>query len=490
MKTEFSLTGALAAALLFGPMTGSFEAAGGERPSATDVAIALKKAATFYRSQVARHGGYVYYYSLDLRRRFGEGVASADQIWVQPPGTPTVGTAYLTAFEATGDRFYLDAATEAAEALIHGQLKSGAWTNCIDFDPHGQRVSLYRNGKGRGRNFSSLDDDQSQSAIRFLMRIDAAHSFKHPRIHEATRVALNALLEAQFDNGAFPQGWDGPSERNKPLIHARYPDYDWRTEGRIKNHWDMYTLNDGLAGSVSKVLIEAHRTYGDERYKEALTRLGDFLLLAQLPDPQPAWCQQYGYEMYPIWARRFEPPAVASRESQDVLETLLTIHACTGNAKYLQPIPTALSYLRRSLLPDGRLARYYELRTNRPLYMQRRGKVYSLTHDDSNLPKHYGWKTESRLDEIAARYDALTQGPRKSIAPRSAVDLATRVRSAIASLDSKGRWISTFQDEPLVGAPKFRPGDRYISSAVFSDNLRLLSEYLLSLEGRPKPNAR
>ena len=36
-------------------------------------------------------------------------------------------------------------------------------------------------------------------------------------------------------------------------------------------------------------------------------------------------------------------------------------------------------------LPDGRLARYYELGANRPLYVQRRGKVYSLTYDDSAL---------------------------------------------------------------------------------------------------------
>ena len=76
---------------------------------------AMKKAATFYHDEVASHGGYVYYYSLDLQQRWGEGKASPDTIFVQPPGTPTVGMAYLKACEATGDRFYLDAAREAAE---------------------------------------------------------------------------------------------------------------------------------------------------------------------------------------------------------------------------------------------------------------------------------------------------------------------------------------------------------------------------------------
>ena len=90
----------------------------------------MHKAATFFRSKVASHGGYVYYYSIDLKQRWGEGVATSEQIWVQPPGTPTVGVAYLRAYEATGNRFYLDAATEVAETLVYGQLESGGWTNC------------------------------------------------------------------------------------------------------------------------------------------------------------------------------------------------------------------------------------------------------------------------------------------------------------------------------------------------------------------------
>ena len=79
----------------------------------TRVAAATYRAAGFYRNQVASHGGYVYFYSLDLKVRWGEGLATADQIWVQPPGTPTVGMAYLKAYEATGKQFYLDAATKA-----------------------------------------------------------------------------------------------------------------------------------------------------------------------------------------------------------------------------------------------------------------------------------------------------------------------------------------------------------------------------------------
>lgn len=90
-----------------------------------DVRAAMKKAATFYREKLASHGGYVYYYTPDLKERWGEGKADVDTLFVQPPGTPTVGLAYLKAYAATQDKWYLDAARETALALVAGQLQSG-----------------------------------------------------------------------------------------------------------------------------------------------------------------------------------------------------------------------------------------------------------------------------------------------------------------------------------------------------------------------------
>src|SRR4051812_14595758 len=215
----------------------------------------MRKAAEYYRNKVALRGGYVYYYSPDLKLRYGEGIATPTQIWVQPPGTPTVGLAYLAAYRATGDKFYLDAAREAGEALMYGQLKSGGWQNCIDFDSRG-RVNLYRNGKGGGQNNSTLDDNISQSAIRFMARLDEAFEFKDPKVHDSATIALEALLKAQFANGAFPQIWTGPVAPVE-VKKASYPDYDYRNEGKVKEYWNMFTLNDGLAGTVSDTLLTA-----------------------------------------------------------------------------------------------------------------------------------------------------------------------------------------------------------------------------------------
>lgn len=436
---------------------------------------AMRKAADFFRGKVAQHGGYVYHYSLDLSQRWGEGVATKDQIWIQPPGTPTVGMAYVKAYQATQDPFYLEAATDAVLAVVHGQLKSGGWTNSVDFNPKSKGTAEYRNGKGRGKNNSSLDDGQSQSAIQLLVQVDQAHNFKHLAIHESAIVALNALLDAQFPCGAFPQVWTGPVQPH-PTAKANYPEHDWRTEGRIKNYWDMYTLNDNVTGYVTDTLINAYQVYDDQRYLDSVKKLGDFLLAAQMPEPQPGWAQQYNYEMQPIWARKFEPPAVASDETQEVLMTLMKISELTNDKRYLAPIPTAASWLRRSLLKDGQLARYYELKSNRPLYMTRSGDKYSLTYDDRNLPSHYGWKTPSRLADLSAEYARVRAGKPKA-APSQQL-LARQVQEVIKSLDTEGRWVSTFNGERLVGQFKAPVGTRYISSQRFSDNLSLLSDYL------------
>lgn len=67
----------------------------------------------------------------------------------------------------------------------------------------------------------------------------------------------------------------------------------------------------------------------------------------------------------------------------------MRLYIRTGGRKYLAPIPRALAYLKASQLPDGLLARFYELKTNKPLYFT---KDYQLTHDDSDVPTHYGFK--------------------------------------------------------------------------------------------------
>lgn len=447
---------------------------------------AMVKATRFFHGEVATQGGYLYEYSADLKSRRGEGDATATEIWVQPPGTPTVATAFLSAYEATGERMFLDAARDAAYALIHGQLQSGGWAASIDFDPNGKRADRYRNGKGRakGKNYSTLDDDKTQSALCFLIKIDKQLGFQDAKIRQSVQVALDALLNAQFANGGFPQGWKEPVAV-QPVIRASFPDYDWRTENRIKEYWDYYTLNDGLAGTVVRTLIAAHQTYGDDRYRQAMIRFGDFLLLAQLPEPQPAWAQQYNFEMHPMWARKFEPPAVAGVESIDAIDTLLTIHEATGQAKYLDATTPAIQWLKRSKLPDGQISRFYELRTNRPLYFVR--DTYELTYDDSNLPTHYSFKSKPGIEKIESRIAQIKENGRTKPSVSSLKSLAADAQKLIAQLDAAGRWLVGPDGKPLEANVQIDPSKAVISSATFSKNLTRLAQYVRVAEAASKP---
>ena len=80
----------------------------------------------------------------------------------------------------------------------------------------------------------------------------------------------------------------------------------------------------------------------------------------------------------------------------------MDIYQQTGKPKYLSPLPKAIAYYRSSLLPDGKLARFYELKTNTPLYFT---SDYVLTYSDDDMPTHYEFKTVNRLDGIEEEYE-------------------------------------------------------------------------------------
>ncbi len=464
-------------------------AAWAEAPDGKEAAGALRRAVEFYRTKVAAHGGYVYRYAADLSKREGEGKTDPDTVWVQPPGTPAVGLALVDAYERTGERFLLDAASDAAECLVRGQLRSGGWTNSIEFDPDARRKFAYRVDPPRAKafNVSTFDDDKTQSAMRFLIRFDQATKFKNDRVHEAILFALDSVLNAQFPNGAWSQGWDefpDPKDDRLRPKRASYP-ADWPREYPGGKYWFHYTFNDNTVSDTIDMLLLAARTYGEPRYRAAALRAGDFILLAQMPDPQPAWAQQYDYDMHPVWARRFEPPAITGSESQRLISVLLRIYVETGDRKYLEPVPRAIEYLKRSRLPDGKLARFYELRTNKPLYLTRK---YELTYDDGDLPTHYGFKVDGRLDAVEREHQRVarltpdqleaerTPRPRRPEKPDS---LAGQVRSVIESLDQRGAWV---EDGRMSYHGKDDDTREIIDSRTFIRNIGILSRYLAAVQ--------
>ena len=525
----------------------------------------LRKAVEFYRTKVATQGGYHFAYAEDLSYGRSEMSEGPTRVEIQRDGTPLVGLAYLDAYAATSDAYYLDAARDVARALVKGQYCSGGWDYYIEFDPSKRAQFPYRADASCARRDATgserpttLDDNVTQAAVRVLMRVERELGFKDAAIHEAARFALDSLVKAQYPNGAWPQRYSQfPAASDFPVTRASYP-ASWERKWPGASYYTHYTFNDNSIVDAMDAMLEAARIYNEPRYLAAAEKSGEFILLAQMPEPQPGWAQQYDRDMHPAWARQFEPPSITGGESQSALRALLLLYRETGNRKYLEPIPRALAYYKRSMLPDIAnpseirrracpanapcVARFYELRTNRPLYITKGTRVtavgqgvtnvdgYELSYSDASVITHYAVLTSgSGFAAIEREFDAVQKGEAASLrrpdrlrglspwaearaggmaAAGDRGALASRVRAAIDALDARGAWVeegaigksdrlvSVFAGRDLVvmlgGKPLTvkendtvevfagpeAPRQRIIRSSTFAENVGLLSAYL------------
>ncbi len=478
-------------------------------PKPDTVKTALVKAVKFFHENASSHGGYVYWYSSDLTLREAEAIPDPDTIWVQPPGTPAVGLAFLDAYEATKDPACARAALDAARALTLGQLHSGGWYYSIHFGKSNRSEHAYRRdldgtlktdptpAKERSntggwdvwkkrdfkKNVSTMDDDVTQAALRLLCRVDRAMDFKDEIIHESTLYGLDALLGVQFPNGAWAASFDrfpdaSPDPAKYPVIPASFPD-TW-SQKWPKDFTGCYVLNDDLTATALETMLLAWQTHGDERYLASAKKAGDFFLLAQMPDPQPAWAQQYDAAMQPSWSRQFEPTALCGRESQRLLWSLLRLTEATGDQKYLSPFPKALAYLKSCLTKNNTLPRFREIKTNQPIFFTRGkgGKGWELTFEEKRLADNYGWFIASELNEIEATYLHVKAGGKiGDLSKRSPDELTAQAEKILAAQDPRGAWTEpgTIRD---ASGKKTDPKGGIIASLTFEENVRVLVEYL------------
>ena len=154
------------------------------------------------------------------------------------------------------------------------------------------------------------------------------------------------------------------------------------------------------------------------------------------------------------------------------METLIKIARYTGDKKYLEPIPRALEYLKKCLLPDGRVARYYEFKTNKPLYMDAQ---YQLTYDDSAAPSHYGWKQPARFEQIEKAYQDARSGA------------ATRPRTGPSGQESGGERPQDHPGARRGGAVDHRPTRESVSSGSRSSPPRSATSPATSSAATSRP---
>ena len=466
-------------------------------PDRSRVLDAMKRATAFMVEHVAVSGGYVWTYLPDLSRRWGEIEARSTMSWMQPPGTPSMGHAFLDAYHATGDEYYYRAAEQVAGALVLAQHPSGGWNYAFDtagpaslaawYDTVGRnawRLEEFQHDWGN----ATFDDGGTAQSAAFLLRLyleKRAATYKG-----ALDKAIQFVLDSQHPTGAWPQRFP-PAAR--PFVHHGRPDYT-----------SFLTFNDDATSGNVELLVTCFQALGDPRLLSPIRRGMDSFVAAQQPAPQAGWALQYTPDLKPAGARTYEPAALATHATASNIEHLLRFYGLTGDPKFLARIPEALDWLDSVRLPSDVAAiagagrthpTFVEAGTNRPLYVHRRGSnvvngEYYVDGDPRNTIGHYSSFRQvdvARLREAYAAARALAPaeaakgsvllpgaGPvplpryftvREPVAfgPDAGMPPAAGAARAIASLDAQGRWIvplgSTSHPYRGDGAKEITPGD-------------------------------
>ncbi len=452
-------------ALLLAGVSGLGPAQSAAAPGRAEVEATMRRATEFMVDKVSYRGGYLWNYLPDMSRRWGEMEARETQIWLQPPGTSSMGHLFLDAYHATGDEYYYRAAEGVASALTWGQHPSGGWNYFIDFAGDRSLRDWYATiGKNAWRleefqhyyGNATFDDQTTTDAATFLLRLYVEKL--DSRYKAPVDRAIQFVLDSQYPIGAWPQRFPISQEFSKKGL-ADYSSY--------------YTFNDDVAWENVSFLVQCYQVLGDRRLLDPIMRGMNFFLLSQQGQPSPGWALQYTLDLKPAAARTYEPLALATHTTASNIDHLLKFYEWTGDTRWLARVPEAIGWLEKVRLakPDagGRThPTFIEPGTNRALYVHRRGSnivngEYYTDYEPARPIGHYS--STRKLDPAAlrAKYEKLEAADAKkltqaspfvagegvgelprffaaSYAPPKAEDLDGQVGASLASLNTAGFW--------------------------------------------------
>jgi len=380
----------------------------------------MRRATGFMVEKVAYKGGYVWAYTPDLSRRWGELEATPTMVWIQPPGTATMGHVFLDAYNATGDGYYYDAATRVAGALMEAQHESGGWNYMADLAGEDSLRRWYATigaNAWRMEEFhhyygnATFDDAGTAEAAQFLLRLYLAK--RDPRFRPALDRAISFILDSQYPMGGWPQRWPLTGIEGEP------------------GYTGYVTFNDDVAAENIRFLLMVRQTLGDDpRITDSIRRAMDSFLVTQGPPSQPGWALQYTPDLEPAGARTYEPKALVTHTTAANVSQLMNFYELTGDRKYLARIGEALDWLEKVKLPADKVKNgrthptFIEIGTDRPLYVHRRGSnvvngEYYVTDTLEGAIGHYSPTRAVDLKGLRARYERLKATPPDAAARNS-----------------------------------------------------------------------
>lgn len=231
-----------------------------------------------------------------------------------------------------------------------------------------------------------IDNGATHTEIRYLARAHQATG--HERFAEGARRGIEYLLAAQYPNGGWPMNF--PPKRG---------------------YYEHITFNDGSMIGVLRVLRDAAAGRDEfefvdeplrERARLAVEKGIDVILKCQVVvDGRPtAWCAQHDQvNLRPQLARSYELPSLSGQESVEIVRFLMEIDdsspeiraAIEGAVEWFEQVKInglIVETIRDESLPRGYdrvvredpsapplWARFYEIGTNRPMFVGRDGVV-------------------------------------------------------------------------------------------------------------------
>lgn len=454
------------------------------QPDRAAILAAMKRATTFMVDKVAYKGGYVWSYLPDMSRRWGEMEARPTMIWIQPPGTPSMGHLYIDAYHATKDEYYYRAAEQVASALALAQHPSGGWNYIADFagekslrewyDTVGRnawRLEEFQHYYGN----ATFDDAGTAESAKFFLRLYLEK--KDARYKAPLDQAIKFVLDSQYPIGVWPQ---------------RFPRAEAASLHGLPDYTGYATFNDDVAAENMDFLLLCYQALGETRLLDPIIRGMNAFIVTQLGPPQAGWGLQHTLDLLPAGARTYEPKALVTHTSATNITLLVRFYRLTGETKFLARIPDALAWLEGLTLPPGIAPpgrgthpTFVELGTNRPLYVHRRGSnvvngEYYVDDNPSGTIQHYssfrnidvaGLRKLYESAKATAPADVIKTSPLKLGAGK--VPIATYFAAAnangaaaakvVAGLNEQGYWLAPlgYNSHAYVrdGSKTVAPGD-------------------------------
>jgi PelA/Pel-15E family pectate lyase len=202
--------------------------------------------------------------------------------------------------------YQTDEARQVADNVLTWQNEDGGWPK--NYTPSQPRPEGPRRGQ-----LSTFDNGATYSELRLLARAHRAQ--QKPEYRQAFERALEYILEAQFDNGGWPQ---------------IYPLRD--------NYSRHITYNDGAMVGIMRLLesiineqpefaflSDEYRSRARDAFNRGIECILNTQVRVELDNQLTGWGQQHDAEtLAPTAARAFEPPALTSNESAGIAMLLMT----------------------------------------------------------------------------------------------------------------------------------------------------------------------